>query len=547
MRRTLALGLVLFLLAGCTTMQKSSVPTVNVPPVPVPPPQTVRVDGTNGRTLTEIHFTDRQHGWAGGPGITYVTADGGTTWAPGNRPALPPRPDMPPALPQGAAADAVCAVAPGKLLVATGQTVERSTDGGKSWAPVLQSPMTAMRGPADLQCVGGTGAAWVLFTSSAAMSRMSHVVYRTTDAGQTWEPMLVRGHGGTPELNKLGKSAIDAYPGHFDAVDANTAYFLGHCSPCENLGTSSITRTTDGGRTWKKDNLAFLGQATALDFVDSRHGWLLADTAGGTRILATADGGATWRIQYPAGSYAPARAVAMVTDTTGFGLGAPGLEGAVLATHDGGRTWAQVGVIPWSSDRRLPPPMYAEAISFVDEHQGWAVTPDGQLMHTTDGGVTWTAGPLPPDVKAVSGVAFATAATGCVVTPPAPNGSTIVLSSTDGGATWQPADSTGGVVACAGRLAGGGWLGTAPPGVTGSWTVLDARSDGTAWVKQDSGEVWATRDKGKTWQRYDWPQNNWRLTVQSLSYPSSGHGWAVTWGGLFIRTTTDDATWAIAQ
>ncbi len=530
MRQRLALTLVVCLLAGCTTGQKAPPPPVVVPPGLAE--QTVRVDGTTkSPTLTEIHFADRQHGWAAGPGLTLVTSDGGATWAPGERPALP--------------AAQPCTVGPGTLLKATPQEVQRSTDDGQSWNTVLQSPMQSRSGPADLQCAGGNGAAWVLFTGGAGMNKMDHVVYRTTDGGDHWEPMLVRGNGSTQDLNKLGKRPIDAYPGPFAAVDANTAFFLGHCSPCENMGTSSITRTTDGGRSWKKDNLAFIREATAVDFVDSKHGWILASTAGGTRILATGDGGGTWRVQYPAGAFAPARAVAMVTETTGFGLGAPGFEGAVLVTHDGGRSWNQVGVVPWSTDR-LPPPMYAQAVSFVDERQGWAVTPDGQLMRTADGGVTWTAGSLPPNVRAVSGVAFATPTAGCVITPPADDGPHL-FGSTDGGASWQPADGVGGVVACAGRLAGEAWRGTAPPGVTGGWTVLDARSNGNAWVKQDSGEVWATRDKGKTWQQYDWSANNWRLTVQSLSYPSSGHGWAVTFGGLLIRTTTNDATWAIVQ
>jgi photosystem II stability/assembly factor-like uncharacterized protein len=335
------------------------------------------VEGASAPPLNTVSFSDLQHGWASGAGITLVTADGGATWRPGS---------------QGATSGPPACQSAGGLLTATDSQVLRSVDGGKTSTVVLQSQMGGIGQPGQIQCNGAV--AWVMFYGGAGMSHGAYLVYRTVDGGRTWAPMLVSGWGAPEELNKLGLPSIDAYPGPFDALDANTAFFLGFCGPCESIGTSSITRTADGGKTWQHDNIAFVRQVSDLSFVDAKHGWITA----GSRILATADGGKTWRQQYPAGGPGPAQAVSMVDAQTGYGLGAPGDAGALLVTHDGGRTWSQIAELPLTEVRQ-PPQQPSLTLSFPDAQHGWAIPRDGRLLRTADGGAHCETAPLPAGIR----------------------------------------------------------------------------------------------------------------------------------------------------
>ncbi|MDB4897412.1 MAG: hypothetical protein JWN15_3674, partial [Firmicutes bacterium] len=494
--RRMAMLVIAFVVAGCASGQQTQAPPPSGPPDRKTEPVQMQVKAAKGPTLNEIRFSDPQHGWAKGPGISLTTPDGGETWSPASsvgaevvhEPATLPGPGA-----------SWCAVTPETLLAVTDTAVMRSVDEGKSWEQVLASPFSSGQSRGSLRC--RAGGAWVLFTGGAGMSKQAHVVYRSTDAGY-FEPML---SGFTPmSLKDMPTQAIDAYPGPFAAVAADTAFFIGYCAPCGNGGgTTSITRTADGGRTWEKDQIPVVHKVSDIAFVDAHTGWIITAGTGGSRILATADGGKTWRVQYPKEALLPARAVAMVTERNGYGMGLPGNAGAVLTTVDGGRTWQQVaqlegtGMMGWQHGVKL---------SFPAQAEGWAISPDGRLLHTSDEGRHWEERKSPTTIV-LSAVFFASTTTGCVMAEGGNGGVQPMFSSTDGGNTWQPAQGGGGVVACAWRVAGQEWPGTPPPGADGGWTVLDARSSGALWGTTATGELWATRDRGKSWQRYIWPAN----------------------------------------
>ncbi len=61
---------------------------------------------------------------------------------------------------------------------------------------------------------------------------------------------------------------------------------------------------------------------------------------------------------------------------------AVGLRGTIVHTSDGGTTWS-----PQTSGitaNRL------NSVSFVDAHNGWVVGDFGTVLHTSDGGTTWS-------------------------------------------------------------------------------------------------------------------------------------------------------------
>ncbi|WP_020683526.1 WD40/YVTN/BNR-like repeat-containing protein [Marinobacterium rhizophilum] len=68
-------------------------------------------------------------------------------------------------------------------------------------------------------------------------------------------------------------------------------------------------------------------------------------------------------------------------DTAGERLVAVGEQGVVLLSDDQGERWRQ-GAVPVS--------VLLTAVHFVDAQQGWAVGHDGTVLHSADGGASWS-------------------------------------------------------------------------------------------------------------------------------------------------------------
>jgi hypothetical protein len=129
-----------------------------------------------------------------------------------------------------------------------------------------------------------------------------------------------------------------------------------------------------------------------LYFANPSDGWYLVRSG---MILATTDGGRHWST-----SYAGARCVVgfdFVDSLHGWaelaGVG-PGQysSGPLMRTVDGGRTWTSAAE-----------PKHAAfvQIDFVNASQGWAI--GARLWQTSNGGLSWSTVPTPPDVEAVCG------------------------------------------------------------------------------------------------------------------------------------------------
>jgi photosystem II stability/assembly factor-like uncharacterized protein len=120
-------------------------------------------------------------------------------------------------------------------------------------------------------------------------------------------------------------------------------------------------------------------------FPDTCHGWAegAIDKADGTRvgaIVATSDGGATWREVHK--TTMTLRDIAFPDILHGWAVGD---NGTILTTADGGGHWTSK---PSLTDARL------FRVAFPDIKHGWAVgvttTGGGVTLATADGGDTWT-------------------------------------------------------------------------------------------------------------------------------------------------------------
>jgi photosystem II stability/assembly factor-like uncharacterized protein len=238
---------------------------------------------------------------------------------------------------------------------------------------------------------------WVLAHQSGA-------VLRTVDGGATW---TVQAH--------LGEGFLES----IQFLDERTGWICGD--------KGRLYRTDDGGATWKdrslgRESLSLYG----LRFLDRQCGLLVGlDTASGKAVLFdTSDGGATWT---PHQDLPPLRgladALAFPTATTGFAGG----FGALLATHDGGRTWQMGKEVQGGILRDL---------WFLDERTGWAVGHDGLVLRTQDGGTTWER--LPPFThNRLRSLRFLDAQHGWICGDASPSDPGVLFATTDGGTTWQ--------------------------------------------------------------------------------------------------------------
>jgi photosystem II stability/assembly factor-like uncharacterized protein len=214
-------------------------------------------------------------------------------------------------------------------------------------------------------------------------------VLRTDDGGATWQRLTI------PDSGQLDFRDIDA-------IDARTAFVLS-IGPGE---ASRIYRTTDAGATWElqftnRDPKAFFD---AMAFRDADRGVAFSDSVDGRFvILTTENGGRTWT-RVPQDAMPPAREnegafAASGTNVAVFGRAhvwigtGAAARSRVLRSADGGRTWS-IANTPLASG----PSSGIFSIAFRDERHGIVVGGDYRketeavenVAVTDDGGATWT-------------------------------------------------------------------------------------------------------------------------------------------------------------
>lgn len=206
----------------------------------------------------------------------------------------------------------------------------------------------------------------------------SSEIRHTTDGGKTWTPLL------SDEGVEFGEIA-----------------FLNKQMGWVCTRTTSYYATTDGGKSWQKHELKMLREmdwTVKIQFLDAEHGWL--STLMG-QLLYTTDGGTTWTASPVAGI----EDFYFVDNQVGWVL----YNGTVRKTVDGGKSWASIS---------LPYAFKLNHIQFKNHDEGWILggvdcskgscTSTPVLMHSTDGGATWTdeTHPFPEKPMAYYDLAF---------------------------------------------------------------------------------------------------------------------------------------------
>jgi photosystem II stability/assembly factor-like uncharacterized protein len=227
-----------------------------------------------------------------------------------------------------------------------------------------------------------------------------------------------------------------------------------------------IVVSDDDGASWKRAASPTASLLTAVDFVDAKDGWAVGHDS---TILATHDGGDTWAKQFSApAEQRPLLDVVFLGPSQGIAVGA---YGAYYETADGGRTWNARKIIP--EDRHF------NAILRVAEHRLLILGEEGTILVSSDDGRQWTKVPSPYKGSLFGGVV---AADGAVI---AFGLRGRIYRSADGGQTWTQVDD-----ATAATLMGGSRL---PDG-----TIVLAGAAGTALVSRDNGRSFVPLATGTT-------------------------------------------------
>ena len=227
-----------------------------------------------------------------------------------------------------------------------------------------------------------------------------------------------------------------------------------------------------------------------------------------------------------------------------WAVGGGGLfgDGTIVYSHDSGKHW-QPATIAWQANgnteansssafaaQSANSPAQAKVatanevapivrrrlnrISFIDDNRGWAVGVGGTILSSIDGGETWQAqnSGTPASLSAVQFLGDGRRGWAVGV------GGTI-LSSIDGGKTWQAQNS----------------------GTQASLYDVEFLGDGLrGWAMAD-GTILSSIDGGKTWQAQSSGTRSWLNAVQFLD--DGQRGWAVGRDGSILSSVDGGKTW----
>ncbi len=201
-----------------------------------------------------------------------------------------------------------------------------------------------------------------------------------------------------------------------------------------------------------------------------------------------------------------ARSLLLGSQTVGTTTFAVGAYGDILRSTDDGRSW-QLATAPTA--------VTLTDVSFPDAQHGWAVGHDALILHSEDGGLTWTKQYQGPNLDApLLGVLFLDRATGFAV-----GAYGQFVATVDGGRTWTPRSI----------LSEDRHLNRITAGPTG-----------TLYIAGEQGTLLRSHDRGATWQEIDSPYDGSFYGILPLSDKV-----LVAYGlrGRIYRSENDGAEW----
>jgi len=186
-------------------------------------------------------------------------------------------------------------------------------------------------------------------------------VLHTADSGKTW---MLQPSGTENTLCSI----------HF--VDPKNGWAVGE--------EGTILHTADGGKSWEKQKSPVPHYLMKVYFVTPSKGWIVGER---THILSTVDGGKTWNIQFKDEDFI-LKSISFCDELHGWAVGEYGF---IYHTKDGGAKWKkQAGHFDISETTgAVEGGNFLFDVTAVNPQTVWAVGIDGYVVSTLDGGKTW--------------------------------------------------------------------------------------------------------------------------------------------------------------
>ena len=257
-------------------------------------------------------------------------------------------------------------------------------------------------------------------------------------------------------------------------VEGGTGYIGGGTGVNSASPGTTISKTTDGGATWRPQTSGAHNSINDLYFINPDTGWAV----GWNPVLKTVDGGGTWTpISQSTGEFY--YSVFFQNADTGWIAG----NNTLLKTVDGGSVWSQQpiagccdsGYTLFSIRFTGADTGYAVGTHYIGIDWGFFTPPGAAILKTTDGGETWNSQPIGIS-STLNSVSFGNRDTGWVV-----GDSGTILHTTNGGAEWDRQSS----------------------GTGFSLHSVSFKGTSTGWAVGDSGVVLKTIDGGLHWMRQE--------------------------------------------
>lgn len=193
-----------------------------------------------------------------------------------------------------------------------------------------------------------------------ACGRWGTIVH-TSDGGVTWE---------------FQTSGTDYTLSDIQFTDPMNGWAVG------DQGT--IVHTADGGKTWVQQKSPVTDWLMSAQFANSKKGWISGERM---QILYTEDGGNNWKVQFKDKDYIFKR-MSFCDEKNGWAVGEYGF---IYHTADGGKTWqSQAGGFEIPLDQmEIVSGVYLFSVAAVNPQTAWVVGIEGTVMKTQDGGKTW--------------------------------------------------------------------------------------------------------------------------------------------------------------
>lgn len=438
-------------------------------------------------SIRTLQFLDAQHGFGLGDGLLMRTVNGGSSWT-----------DLS-TEPFGAPISVRFASGTEGWVLTTDQEVIHTMNAGDTW---------------DLRSTEDIASRLFGFADGASgfVQRFPSTLERSTDGGQTWET----------SLTNFGDPAIRA------------ATFIGAQYGWAALEGPVLFQTTDGGTSWHPKGSA-MQYTSAISFADTLHGWMVSSVGD---IMHTNNGGAYWLAQVLPVTDDFVSVVATSTEECHL-LGA---NGVVLRTTDHGATWHRYGTghpenlndvqatgggNAWACGSFLGSTLlrtiddgdtWSEVntgtsnglatLSFVGNVEGWVAGRSATVLHTADGGASWTPQTSVSPYYDIADIQFVDAQHGWV----ASYGQEAARTN-DGGNTWEYMDVSN---------------------ASETFTALHFTGTQNGWLVANSGKVFNTEDGGIAWNvKGNWPDT----TLNDVFFLTPQEGWIAAYQT--IRHTTD--------